>query len=213
MKISKSEIFIALFGIAVSIWTGLLLSTGVMGILWVIGDTLSMTTGWGAGNLTGVGLFVGPIMALRAFGPLIVFLVIAGAFIQRGKKLFIPVRTAILFSLLIMTFSYGVVKAYNIYLKRNPEKFVLICAVRKDLFDFGLRNLFMSEMGKTMMMIGVFFVLAGGLILLLGKIPGFGKLPGDIVIKKENFSFYFPVATCILISLFLSLISYLWSRK
>lgn len=48
---------------------------------------------------------------------------------------------------------------------------------------------------------------------LLGKIPGVGKLPGDIFIKKGNFSFYFPLATCVLISLFLTLILNFFGKK
>jgi len=45
-----------------------------------------------------------------------------------------------------------------------------------------------------------------GLLLMVGdKIPWVGKLPGDIVIKKEKFTFYFPLATCILISLLITL--------
>ncbi len=47
----------------------------------------------------------------------------------------------------------------------------------------------------------------------LGKIPGAGKLPGDILIKKENFTFYFPLTTCLLASAILSLILFLWQRK
>jgi len=59
-------------------------------------------------------------------------------------------------------------------------------------------------------------MIAGGTILIIGilfyffdKIPLLGKLPGDIMIKKKNFTIYFPLATSILLSLFLSLILYL----
>ncbi len=45
------------------------------------------------------------------------------------------------------------------------------------------------------------------------KIPGVGKLPGDIFIKKENFSFYFPLTTCILLSIILSAIMYFLGKK
>ncbi|WP_279384257.1 DUF2905 domain-containing protein [Geotalea toluenoxydans] len=45
-----------------------------------------------------------------------------------------------------------------------------------------------------------------------GKIPWLGRLPGDIYIKRENFSFYFPLATSILVSLLLSLILWLFRR-
>ena len=59
---------------------------------------------------------------------------------------------------------------------------------------------------------GVILVAVGLALLLVPKIPGLGKLPGDIVIKRENFSFYFPLGTCILISLILSLIFWLFRR-
>lgn len=67
--------------------------------------------------------------------------------------------------------------------------------------------------GKTLIIIGVVFILAGGLALVLGRIPGVGRLPGDILIKKENFTFYFPITTSIIISLLLSLILFLWRQK
>lgn len=71
----------------------------------------------------------------------------------------------------------------------------------------------MSELGKWMIVAGTIMVVTGVVFLLVGKIPNVGKLPGDIVIKKENFSFYFPLTTCIILSIVLSLISFLWTRK
>ena len=71
----------------------------------------------------------------------------------------------------------------------------------------------MSEMGRWFILGGVLLIVVGALLLSLGKIPGVGKLPGDIIIKKDNFSFYFPLTTCLLISLILSIILYLWNRK
>ena len=71
----------------------------------------------------------------------------------------------------------------------------------------------MSELGKILVFTGMVFIVVGGVVLLLSKIPGVGKLPGDIMIKKENFSFYFPITTCILLSIILSLITCLWPRK
>lgn len=68
-------------------------------------------------------------------------------------------------------------------------------------------------MAKTLILIGALLILIGVAVALLGKIPGIGKLPGDILIKKENFTFYFPLATCLLISLLLSFIFQIWSRK
>ena len=58
---------------------------------------------------------------------------------------------------------------------------------------------------KTLIIVGVLFILVGLLYPFLKDI-GFGRLPGDIVIKKEKSSFYFPIVTCIVVSVVLSLI-------
>ena len=58
---------------------------------------------------------------------------------------------------------------------------------------------------KTLIIIGILFVLVGLLFPFLRDI-GLGRLPGDIVIKKEKSSFYFPIVTCILVSIAISLI-------
>tara|TARA_A100001015_G_scaffold107224_1_gene118952 strand:- start:233 stop:436 length:204 start_codon:yes stop_codon:yes gene_type:complete len=58
---------------------------------------------------------------------------------------------------------------------------------------------------KTFVIIGVLFILVGLLYPFLRDI-GLGRLPGDIVIKKENSSFYFPIVTCIIVSVVVSLI-------
>ena len=58
---------------------------------------------------------------------------------------------------------------------------------------------------KTLIIIGVLFILAGLLYPFLRDI-GLGRLPGDIIIKKENSSFYFPIVTCIVVSVIISLI-------
>lgn len=71
----------------------------------------------------------------------------------------------------------------------------------------------MQEIGKYLVIAGVVFIFIGGLFLLAGKVPFIGKLPGDILIKKENFTFYFPITTCILASIVLSIIYYLFFRR
>jgi len=70
----------------------------------------------------------------------------------------------------------------------------------------------MNGMGKLLIGIGLLLVLAGAIILLLGKFPGFRSLPGDIVLKRENFTFYSPLGTSILISIVLTLLLYLWRK-
>jgi len=65
----------------------------------------------------------------------------------------------------------------------------------------------MMELGKWLIFVGVFFIVFGLVLLLAEKLPfGFGKLPGDIFIKRDSFTFYFPIATSLLISLLLTLI-------
>lgn len=64
----------------------------------------------------------------------------------------------------------------------------------------------MHGFGKTLVLFGVMLAGFGLLILAAEKIPGIGKLPGDIYVKKGNFTFYFPLATCILVSFLLTLL-------
>ena len=71
----------------------------------------------------------------------------------------------------------------------------------------------MTDLGRSLIFMGLFLVAVGAFLSLTGKIPGFGKLPGDIYLKKENFTFYFPLTTSILISVLLSLILYFLNRK
>ncbi len=71
----------------------------------------------------------------------------------------------------------------------------------------------MQEIGKSLIIFGVVLVLVGFLLTFANKIPFIGRLPGDIYVQKKNFTFYFPLATSILISVILSLIFWLWSRR
>lgn len=64
----------------------------------------------------------------------------------------------------------------------------------------------LSSMAKLLIFFGLLMVIMGGLLLLVGKIPGLGKLPGDIHIQRGNFTFYFPVVTSILVSICLTLL-------
>ena len=73
-------------------------------------------------------------------------------------------------------------------------------------------------LGKMLMLLGVVLVGIGGLITLLDKLPGMGsglgwlgRLPGDFLIKRDHVTFYFPLATGILISIALSVVLYLGS--
>jgi len=68
-------------------------------------------------------------------------------------------------------------------------------------------------MGKLLIVIGAVIVLIGLVMLWGNKIPFLGRLPGDFYYRKGNFGFYFPLTTCIIISLILTLILTLLVRK
>ncbi len=71
----------------------------------------------------------------------------------------------------------------------------------------------MIGFGKILIFLGIILVFIGILFVFSGKIPWLGKLPGDIYIKKENFVFYFPLATSILLSIILSIVMLFMGRK
>ncbi len=64
----------------------------------------------------------------------------------------------------------------------------------------------MPELGKALVLLGAVILVVGLLLLFAGKVPFLGRLPGDIVIKRQNFTFYFPLATSIILSLLISFI-------
>jgi hypothetical protein len=70
----------------------------------------------------------------------------------------------------------------------------------------------MAELGKLLIVVGGLLVGVGALFLLGGKLPWFGHLPGDLSIQRGNFSFYFPLATSILVSIVISLLFALLRR-
>ena len=70
----------------------------------------------------------------------------------------------------------------------------------------------MSGLGKMLIIFGVIMALAGLILLVAPKIPWLGKLPGDITYRGKGFTFYFPLGTCILLSILLSLILYLFRK-
>ncbi|GJQ49139.1 MAG: DUF2905 domain-containing protein [Candidatus Kuenenia stuttgartiensis] len=70
-----------------------------------------------------------------------------------------------------------------------------------------------GSFGKVLIITGIILIIAGALFLFVNKIPFLGRLPGDIAVQKKNFSFYFPLTTCIIISIVLSIIMWLLGRK
>lgn len=71
-----------------------------------------------------------------------------------------------------------------------------------------------SFIGRLLIVAGVLLLTAGSLLLFGPRVPFLGRLPGDIHISGKNFDFYLPIATCIVVSLLLSLLFYLirWFR-
>ena len=63
-----------------------------------------------------------------------------------------------------------------------------------------------------LILLGVFIILIGLLLLVGEKIPWVGRLPGDIIIRKKNFTFYFPIVTSIIISIILTLLFTLFRK-
>ncbi len=71
----------------------------------------------------------------------------------------------------------------------------------------------LSPIGKLLIFSGLIISATGIIILLAGRIPWVGRLPGDIYIQRRNFSFYFPITTSIIVSIILTLIIWLLSRR
>jgi hypothetical protein len=71
----------------------------------------------------------------------------------------------------------------------------------------------MSEVGRIIVILGISLIVIGGVVMLFGRaeLP-LGRLPGDIVYKGKNSTFYFPLATCLLLSVVLSVVMYLIGR-
>jgi Protein of unknown function (DUF2905) len=69
-----------------------------------------------------------------------------------------------------------------------------------------------ASLGKGLILIGLLVAAVGILLLVSEKIGWIGRLPGDITIRRENFTFHFPLATCLVISAVLSLLIWLFRK-
>lgn len=69
-----------------------------------------------------------------------------------------------------------------------------------------------SSLGRALLLFGVLLAGCGLLLLVAPRIPGVGRLPGDILIQRERFSFYFPLTSCLLASVLISLVLWLVGR-
>jgi len=70
----------------------------------------------------------------------------------------------------------------------------------------------MSDLGKMLIIFGLVLTGVGVLLTVAGRIPWLGKLPGDFYYKSDHLTFYFPIVTCALVSIVLSLLFYLFRR-
>ncbi|MBE3589364.1 MAG: DUF2905 domain-containing protein [Firmicutes bacterium] len=71
----------------------------------------------------------------------------------------------------------------------------------------------MDALARMLIVAGLLLAGAGVLVWLLGRVPGLGHLPGDILIRRGHFTFYAPIATSLLLSLILTLLLNLWFRR
>ena len=70
-----------------------------------------------------------------------------------------------------------------------------------------------DSLGKLLIVFGVALALVGGLLVVAGKVPFLGRLPGDILVRRENWSVFFPLTTCIVISVVLTLLFSFFGRR
>jgi Protein of unknown function (DUF2905) len=70
----------------------------------------------------------------------------------------------------------------------------------------------LTDLGKALILLGIALCALGAGLVAAGRVPWLGRLPGDIVVRRENFTFVFPLATCLVVSVLLSLVMYLLRR-
>jgi hypothetical protein len=71
----------------------------------------------------------------------------------------------------------------------------------------------MQDLGKFLIIVGIIILAVGGLLFLSGRLPWIGRLPGDLIVQRRNFTFYFPLATSILLSIIISFILWFLGRR
>ena len=71
----------------------------------------------------------------------------------------------------------------------------------------------LDDIRRTLLVVGVLIAIVGGLVLIAGQLPWLGRLPGDISVERDNFRLYVPLATCLLVSLILTVLLNLLARR
>jgi hypothetical protein len=70
----------------------------------------------------------------------------------------------------------------------------------------------MGDVGRALMLVGGLVFALGAVLTLAGRLPWFGRLPGDILVERGPVTFYFPIVTCVIISVVLSVLLWLFRR-
>jgi hypothetical protein len=70
-----------------------------------------------------------------------------------------------------------------------------------------------ESLGRTLIIFGIVLIAIGSIFFVFGKIPWFGRLPGDIIIKNGTTTFYFPITTMIIVSIVLTLLFNIVGRR
>jgi Protein of unknown function (DUF2905) len=70
-----------------------------------------------------------------------------------------------------------------------------------------------ESLGRYLIFFGIVLIVVGAVFVVFGKLPWFGRLPGDIIIKGESYTFYFPIVTMILLSIVLTLVMNIIGRR
>jgi len=70
-----------------------------------------------------------------------------------------------------------------------------------------------ESIGKSLIFFGIVLIVIGSLFVLFGKVPWFGRLPGDIILKREGLTVYFPVVTMVLLSILLTILFNIIGRR
>jgi hypothetical protein len=71
----------------------------------------------------------------------------------------------------------------------------------------------MNDLGRSLVVMGLVVALVGVVLVLVGRVPWLGRLPGDIYIQRGNWSFYFPLMTSVIVSVLLTVVFWLFSRR
>ena len=70
----------------------------------------------------------------------------------------------------------------------------------------------MQDLGKMLFLLGLVLVVAGAVLWKTGGLGGLGRLPGDIFVQRGNSTFYFPLVTCLVVSVVLTVLAWLFRR-